>query len=40
VEEFNTAYYPDPIVEHNFARERAIAVYKAGILRRVNKLQF
>lgn len=31
VPEFETASYPKPIVEHKFARERAIATYKAAL---------
>ncbi len=31
VSEFNTFSYPKPIVEHKFARERALRTYKAGI---------
>lgn len=31
VPEFETPAYPKPMVEHKFARERAIEVYKAGL---------
>ena len=31
IPEFDTFEYPDPIVEHKFARERALAAYKSGI---------
>ena len=31
VPEFGTSQYPQPIVEHKFARERAIRVYKKGL---------
>lgn len=31
VPEWNTADYPDPIVEHKFARERALHTYKSSI---------
>jgi len=33
VKDFDELSYPQPIVEHKFARERAIARYKAGIAR-------
>lgn len=33
VKDFDELTYPEPIVEHKFARERAIATYKAGIVR-------
>ncbi len=33
VKDFDELTYPKPMVEHKFARERAIATYKAGILR-------
>ena len=33
VKDFDELTYPEPMVEHKFARERAIATYKAGILR-------
>jgi deoxyribodipyrimidine photo-lyase len=31
VPEFGHSGYPSPIVEHSFARNRAISTYKAGI---------
>ncbi|MGV6861980.1 MAG: cryptochrome/photolyase family protein [Putridiphycobacter sp.] len=31
VPELNTTDYPDPMVEHKFARERALETYKAGL---------
>ncbi|MCM4164969.1 MULTISPECIES: deoxyribodipyrimidine photo-lyase [unclassified Arenibacter] len=31
IPEFDTFKYPDPIVEHKFARERALKAYKIGI---------
>ena len=31
IPEFDTFEYPDPIVEHKFARERALKAYKIGI---------
>ncbi len=31
VPEFDTSEYPEPIVEHNFARERCLSIYKSGI---------
>ena len=31
IPEFDSFEYPDPIVEHKFARERALAAYKSGI---------
>lgn len=31
VKEFDTKDYPQPIVEHKFARERALEIYKKGI---------
>jgi deoxyribodipyrimidine photo-lyase len=31
IEEFNHSSYPRPVVEHTFARERAISVYKSGL---------
>ena len=33
IEDFNEFSYPDPIVEHSFARNRAIASYKEGLLK-------
>lgn len=33
VPEYGTPDYPDPIVDHKMARERCLAVYKAGIAR-------
>jgi len=33
IEEFGTVNYPKPMVEHKFARERALAYYKRGIER-------
>ena len=33
VKDFDELTYPKPMVEHKFARERAIATYKAGIVR-------
>jgi deoxyribodipyrimidine photo-lyase len=33
VQDFDELTYPQPMVEHKFARERAIATYKAGIVR-------
>ena len=33
IEDFNEFSYPDPIVEHSFARNRAIASYKEGVLK-------
>jgi deoxyribodipyrimidine photo-lyase len=35
IREYDTAAYPKPVVEHDFARQRAIEVYKAGIRRRM-----
>ena len=32
VPEYGTSFYADPIVEHSFARNRAIETYKTGIL--------
>jgi deoxyribodipyrimidine photo-lyase len=32
VPEFESLEYPVPMVEHTFARERALKAYKAGIL--------
>lgn len=31
VPEFNTSQYPDPIVDHAFARDRALKAYKQGL---------
>lgn len=31
VKEFGTSYYPKPIIEHKFARERALKRYKEGL---------
>ncbi len=31
IPEYGTSAYPDPIIEHNFARNRAIEAYKAAI---------
>ncbi|RYF90918.1 MAG: deoxyribodipyrimidine photo-lyase [Chitinophagaceae bacterium] len=31
VPEFESSYYPSPIVEHNFARERCLATYAAAL---------
>ncbi|MCM4174015.1 deoxyribodipyrimidine photo-lyase [Arenibacter sp. TNZ] len=31
IPEFDSFEYPDPVVEHKFARERALAAYKSGI---------
>lgn len=31
IPEFDSFEYPDPIVEHKFARERALTTYKIGI---------
>ena len=31
VENFNKPSYPKPMIEHDFARERAISVYKSGL---------
>ena len=33
IPEFDTSAYPQPLVEHKMARERAIASYKKGLLR-------
>lgn len=33
IPEFDTASYPTPIVEHSFARDRALEVYKRGLKR-------
>lgn len=35
VEEYGKPGYPDKIVDHDFARQRSIAVYKAGIKKRI-----
>jgi deoxyribodipyrimidine photo-lyase len=31
VPEFGTADYPEPIVDHKFARERCLTVFKRGL---------
>ena len=31
IPEFGTSDYPDPMIEHKFARERALSVYKEGL---------
>ena len=36
VKEFGTESYPEPIVEHKFARERALATYKEGLAKSLN----
>ncbi len=33
VDDFNMSSYPKPIIEHEYARQRAISVYKQGILK-------
>ena len=33
IKDFDELTYPEPMVDHKFARERAIATYKAGIIR-------
>jgi len=38
VPEYDTPEYPKPIVEHKFARERALATYKAGLAKAENPL--
>jgi deoxyribodipyrimidine photo-lyase len=35
--EINTSSYPEPIVEHKFARERAIKTYKAALSKTLHK---
>jgi len=36
IPEFGTTEYPDPMVDHKMARERAIETYKKGIQRKIN----
>jgi deoxyribodipyrimidine photo-lyase len=42
IDDFNTKTYPEKIVEHDFARQRAIFTYKSGLkkLKSVLKFQF
>ena len=37
IPELNTANYPRPVVEHKFARERAVETYKKGMQLYTNK---
>ena len=37
VEDFGKPQYPDKIVDHDFARQRAITIYKSGIKRNLEK---
>ncbi|MBN1108317.1 MAG: deoxyribodipyrimidine photo-lyase [Bacteroidales bacterium] len=37
VKDFGTSGYPDKIVEHDFARQRAVSTYKAGLKKNIFK---